>query len=79
MYMPREIENAVGMRPNKKIRHVSGNRSENRHNYFFNYFFFLEKIIILCILKGILPFKMPKSIFFGRKPNKILGFASKFR
>ena len=28
---------------------------------------FLEKCIILCILKGILPFKMHKIIFFFQK------------
>ena len=31
---------------------------------FFNYFFFLEKKMTLCILKGISPFKMHKIIFF---------------
>ena len=34
--------------------------------------------MILCILKGILPFKMHKIIYFSRKPEKkILGFTSK--
>ena len=37
---------------------------------FFNYLFFLEKNIILCILKGFLPFKMHKIILFFRKPEK---------
>ena len=41
-------------------------------------FFFLEKNVILCILKGELPFKM-HIIFFSRKPEKVLGFTSKFR
>ena len=50
---------------------------------------FLEKNIILCILKGILPFKMHKIIFFPFKIHKIiflpeilkriLGCTSKFR
>ena len=35
--------------------------------------------IILCILKGISPFKMHKIIFFPEKPGKKLGFTSKFR
>ena len=35
--------------------------------HIFFYYFFLEKIIILCILKGILPFKMHKIIFFFQK------------
>ena len=38
---------------------------------FFIYFFFLEKNIILCILKGILPLKMHNDIFFYRKTEKI--------
>ena len=41
--------------------------------------FFSGKNIILCILKGILPFKMHDIIFFSRKGEKILGFTSKFR
>ena len=31
---------------------------------------FLEKNIILCILKGISPFKMQKIIFFQKKKKK---------
>ena len=34
-----------------------------------------KKNIILCILKGISPFKMHKIIFFSENLNKILGFA----
>ena len=41
-------------------------------------FFFLEKNIILCILKGILPFKMHKIIFFQENLKKNQGFTSKF-
>ena len=41
--------------------------------------FFLEKNKIVCILKGISPFKMHKIIFISRKPEKHLGFASRFR
>ena len=42
--------------------------------------FFLEKNIILCILKGILPFKTHKIIFFPETLRKIiLGFTSKVR
>ena len=61
------------MRPGKKNKSVSGNGSENfsqvRHAYFLNcmYYFYLEKIIILWILKGILPFKMNKIIFLFQK------------
>ena len=43
-------------------------------------FFFSGKIyMILCILKGISPFKMHKIIFFSRKPEKNPGFTGKFR
>ena len=38
-----------------------------------------KKYIILCILKGILPFKMHKIIFFWENLKKVLGFTSKFR
>ena len=41
--------------------------------------FFSGKNIILCILKGEMPFEMHKIIYFSRKPEKILGFTSKFR
>ena len=54
--------------PNNKNKCVWGNRSENfsqgRHTYFFLIIFFLDKNVILCILKGVLPFKMHKIIFF---------------
>ena len=59
-----------------------GERSENfrygRHTYFF-IFFFLEKNMILCISKGILPFKMSKIMFFFflETLKKNLGFTSK--
>ena len=36
--------------------------------------FFLETNIILCILKGISPFKMLKMIFFPENLKKCLGF-----
>ena len=71
------------LRPNKKNKCISGNGSENfrlgRHTCFFYIFFFLEKNIILCILKGILPFKMHKIIFFPENLKKILGLTGKFR
>ena len=41
--------------------------------------FLLEKNIILCILKGISPFKMHKILFFLEYLEKILGFTSKSR
>ena len=40
---------------------------------------FWEKYIALCILKGILPFKMHKIIFFPDNLKKFLGFTSKAR
>ena len=43
------------------------------------FFLNLEKYMILCILKGISPFKMNKIIFFPEHQKKILGFTSKFR
>ena len=48
------------------------------HNFFVFFFFFFLKNIMLCILKGISPFKMHEMIYFSRKPEKILGFTSKF-
>ena len=42
-------------------------------------FVFSGKKLILCILKGELPFKMHKIIFFSENLKKILGFTSKFR
>ena len=57
-----------------KNKCVSGNGSEISArvvtHIFLNYYFFLEKNIMLCILKGISPFKMHKIIFFSRKPEK---------
>ena len=41
-------------------------------------FFFWKKNTILYILKGKMPFKMYKIVFF-QKTRKNLGFASKFR
>ena len=35
--------------------------------YIYSKYFFLEKSLILRILKGILPFKMHKIIFFPQK------------
>ena len=46
---------------------------------FYDYFFFLEKNVGLCILKGIWPFKMHKITFFLEHLKKILGFTSKLR
>ena len=63
-------------------KHVSSNGSENfrygKHTYFFK-LFFSGKNMILCILKGISPFKMHKIIYFPENMKKILDFASKFR
>ena len=57
------------LRPNKKNKCVSGNGYENfrsgRHTYSF-----LEKNIILCILKCISPFKKHKIIFFPENLKK---------
>ena len=41
--------------------------------------FFWKINIILCILKGIWPFKMHNIIFFYREPEQSLGFTGKFR
>ena len=72
------------VRPNKKISvfWVTGLKILGRvDTHFFKLFFILEKYIILCILKGISPFKMHKIIFFPEKMKheKILGFASRLR
>ena len=61
------------MRPNKNNKCVSGHGSENFRvgtKFFFNYFFLSGKNTILCILKGILPFKMHKIIFFPENLTK---------
>ena len=69
------------LRPNKNISvfRVTGLKTIGSvGTHVFNFFF--GKNIILCILKGILPFKMYKIIYiFSRKPGKTLGFNSKFR
>ena len=51
---------------------------KDRQTYFFNHFL-SGKNIILCILKGILPFKMHKIILVSRIPENIIGFTSKLR
>ena len=60
------------LRPNKKISvfRVTGLTILSRvgTHVFFNYFF--SGKIILCILKGILPFKMHKIIFFPENQKK---------
>ena len=53
-------------------------RRVGTHIYFL-IIFFSGKNIILCILKGISPFKMHKIIFFPENLKKILGFTCKFR
>ena len=68
--------------PNKKISvfRVMGLKILGRvGTKFFLIIFFLENNIILCILKGISPFKMHKIIFFLDNLKKNLGFTSKFR
>ena len=59
-----------------------GNRSENfrlgRRTCFFSSYFFSRKNIILCILKGEMPFKMHKKKNFPENLIK-LGFTGKFR
>ena len=62
-----------GFRPNKKISVFWVG------TYIFLIFFFLEKNIIVCILKGEMPFKMHKIIFFFKKTWRILGFTIKLR
>ena len=55
------------LRPNKKIVfRVMGRKSLGRVDTHF----FSGKNIIICILKGILPFKMHKIRFFPRKSEK---------
>ena len=60
------------IRPIKKNKCVSGNGSEildreGRHIFKKNHFLFLKKNVILCILKGILPFKMHQVIYIFLK------------
>ena len=64
----------------KKYKCVWGNRSENFRvgTHIFSIFFFWKNMI-LCVLKGISPFKMHKNHLFSRKPDHNLGFTSKFR
>ena len=59
-----------------KRKCVSGNgfeisRRVGRH-IIFSFFIFWKSNIILCILKGISPFKEHKIIFFSRTPEKTL-------
>ena len=65
-------------RPNKKksVFQVTGLKNLGRVG---THTFFSGKNKILCILKDILPFKMHKFIFFPEKPEKNVGFTSKFR
>ena len=62
------------VRPNKKISvfRETGLKILGRvgTHIFFNNFFGGKKYIILCILKGILPFKMHKIIFFPENLKK---------
>ena len=67
------------MRPNKNriVFWVSGLKILGRvgtHNFFLILFFLEKTYIILCILKGISPFKMHKIIFFRENPKTILCF-----
>ena len=69
-------------RPNKQISvfQVTGLKILGRvGTYIFLSIFLSEKNTILCILKGILPFKMNKIIFFPENLKRNLGFTSKFR
>ena len=61
-----EIGSNKFIRPNEKICvfRVTGLKILGREA---THFFFLEKDIILCILKGTLSFKMHKKNFFYRK------------
>ena len=52
------------VRPNKKVAPPYLNLLV-KHRFFSSFFF--EKNIILCILKGKMPFKMRKIIFFQNK------------
>ena len=62
------------MRQNKKNKYVLGIGSENfrkgRHTFFNLFFFFEKNNKILCILKGLSPFKMHKIIFFAENLKK---------
>ena len=68
-------------RPNKKkisVFRVTGLKILGRVGTHINFFIFFF-CIILCILKGISPFKMHKIIFYPQNLKKFLGFTSKFR
>ena len=69
-------------RPNKKISvfRVTGLKILGRVGTHVFFFFFLNFFfIILCILKGEMPFKMHKINFSPENMKKILGFSSKYR
>ena len=57
------------MRPNKKKRLVF-RVAQPYLNLLVNFTRFLEKNISLCILKGEMPFKMHKTIFFSLQIQK---------
>ena len=72
----------VELRPNKKISmfRVKGLRILGRVGTHIYIIFNSLSEDFLCILKGVLPFKMQKKyIFFPENLKKILGFTSKFR
>ena len=71
-----ELNELRVIRPKKKISgfRVTGLKILGRvGTHIFSIIFFLEKNIILCLLKGILPFKMREFFLFPRKLEKILG------
>ena len=67
--------------PNKNVSlfRVMGLKILGRVGTHIFFILFCRKNIILCILKGILPFKMHKNIFFSDNMKKILGFTSEVR
>ena len=70
-----EVSQVICIRPNKKISmfRVTSLKIFGRVGtliFFFYYLYFLEKSMILCILKGFLPFKMHKIIFFSENLKK---------
>ena len=80
--MPSERDGVLLLRLNTKVIvfQVTGLKILGRvGTHIFLIIFFLDKTIILCILKGSLPFKMHKIIFFPENCTKILGFTCKFR
>ena len=68
---PAEPQSLSQIKKNKCVPVTCLNIIDWVGTHFFKIIFFMGKNIILCILKGILPFKMHKIIYFPGKPKNV--------